>query len=126
MDPTPTSTMLTTHLGEIEYAEAWVIQRKLHAQVMNGEIENQLLFCTHPSVYTAGKRTLPHERPMDGTPVIDVDRGGKITWHGPGQIVCYPIVALKKRNEVVGYVHTIEAALIDFSVVSKLVQAKLP
>ena len=105
--------IVTTNLGEIEYLEAWEMQRKLHQSVTNGEIPNQLLLCTHPNVYTAGRRTTIEERPVDGTPVIDVDRGGKITWHGPGQIVGYPIVALWKRNDVVGYVRTVEKALIE-------------
>jgi lipoyl(octanoyl) transferase len=74
---------------------------------------NTLFFVEHPSVFTAGKRTLDEERPMDGTPVIDVDRGGKITWHGPGQIVGYPILRLAKPTELVGFVREIESALID-------------
>ena len=106
------SELVTTNLGEIDFLEAWEIQRKLHAEVTEGTISNQLILCTHPSVYTAGRRTSIEERPIDGTPVIDVDRGGKITWHGPGQIVGYPIVALAKRNDVVGYVRTVERAII--------------
>jgi len=81
--------------------------------VADGLRPSTLMILEHPSVYTAGRRTLDHERPNDGTPVIDVDRGGKITWHGPGQIVGYPIVRLAKRHDVVGFVREIETALID-------------
>jgi lipoyl(octanoyl) transferase len=87
-------------------------QRRIHEEVAAGTRPNTLILLEHPSVYTAGRRTEIHERPMDGTPVIDVDRGGKITWHGEGQLVGYPIVRLKNRNEVVGFVREIEAALI--------------
>ena len=78
--------------GLVAYEQAWERQRELHAARVAGEGPDTLLLLEHPSVYTAGKRTEPHERPFDGTPVIDVDRGGKITWHGPGQLVGYPIV----------------------------------
>ena len=78
-----------------------------------GEAPDTLLLLEHPPVYTAGKRTEPHERPFDGTPVIDVDRGGKITWHGPGQLVGYPIVALPDPVDVVAYVRRLEEALIE-------------
>ena len=101
-----------TEIGLCEYESALQIQRTMHAQVVAGEIPNQILLLEHPSVYTAGRRTQLEERPTDGTPVIDVDRGGKITWHGPGQLVGYPIIRLAKRNDVVGYVRTVEAALI--------------
>ena len=100
-------------LGLVDYEEAWELQRVLHAQRVAGEIPDTLLLLEHPSVYTAGKRTEPHERPFDGTPVIDVDRGGKITWHGPGQLVGYPIVALPDPVDVVAYVRRLEAALIE-------------
>lgn len=98
--------------GAIDYEKAWQIQRTVHAEVAAGNRPNTLMLLEHPSVYTAGRRTLDHERPSDGTPVIDVDRGGKITWHGPGQIVGYPIVRLAKRHDVVGFVREIETALI--------------
>ena len=78
----------------VEYLAAWELQREVHAQVVAGEIPDTVLLLEHPSVYTAGRRTEPHERPFDETPVVDVDRGGKITWHGPGQLVGYPIVRL--------------------------------
>jgi lipoyl(octanoyl) transferase len=99
--------------GLVPYEDAWARQRELHAQRVAGEIPDTLLLLEHPSVYTAGRRTEPHERPFDGTPVIDVDRGGKITWHGPGQLVGYPIVALSDPVDVVAYVRRLEAALIE-------------
>jgi lipoyl(octanoyl) transferase len=100
-------------LGLVPYEDAWARQRELHARRVAGEIPDTLLLLEHPSVYTAGKRTEPHERPFDGTPVIDVDRGGKITWHGPGQLVGYPIVALPDPIDVVAYVRRLEEALIE-------------
>jgi lipoyl(octanoyl) transferase len=96
----------------MEYVEALELQRSLHHEIAEGLRENTLILVEHPSVYTAGKRTQDHERPSDGTPVIDVDRGGKITWHGLGQIVGYPIVRLAKPTELVGFVREIETALI--------------
>jgi lipoyl(octanoyl) transferase len=96
----------------MEYLDALELQRSLHHEIAEGQRENTLLLVEHPSVYTAGKRTQDHERPNDGTPVIDVDRGGKITWHGLGQIVGYPIVRLAKPTELVGFVREIENALI--------------
>lgn len=99
--------------GTIDYEKAWQIQRTVHTEVAEGIRPNTLMLLQHPSVFTAGRRTLDFERPTDGTPVIDVDRGGKITWHGPGQIVGYPIIRLAKPHDVVGFVREIEAALID-------------
>ena len=101
------------HLGRIDYLAAWDEQRRLHAAVVAGEEPGTVLLLEHPSVYTAGKRTEPWDRPVDGTPVIDVDRGGKITWHGPGQIVGYPIVKLPDPIDVVAYVRRTEQLLID-------------
>ena len=101
------------HLGVLEYSAALALQREVHAQVASGQTPPTLLLVEHPSVYTAGRLTKPEERPIDGTPVVDVDRGGKITWHGCGQIVGYPIVPLRQRNRVVEYVREIEAALIE-------------
>jgi lipoyl(octanoyl) transferase len=98
--------------GLVDYAVALESQRKIHEEVAAGTRPNTLILLEHPSVYTAGRRTELHERPIDGTQVIDVDRGGKITWHGEGQLVGYPIIRLKNRNEVVGFVREIEAALI--------------
>jgi len=100
------------HLGLVEYQEAWNHQRVIQAGVIEGTLPNTLILLEHPSVYTAGRRTQDHERPLDGTPVVDVDRGGKITWHGEGQIVGYPIIKLRNRNDVVGFVREIETALI--------------
>ena len=99
--------------GTVPYEEAWRRQRELHAARVAGEGPDTLLLLEHPPVYTAGKRTEPHERPFDGTPVIDVDRGGKITWHGPGQLVGYPIVRLADPVDVVAHVRRLEAALIE-------------
>ena len=96
----------------MEYQEAWDFQRTIHEEVASGSRPNTLLLLEHPSVYTAGRRTEDAERPANGTPVIDVDRGGRITWHGPGQLVGYPIVKLQKPTELVGFVREIEAALI--------------
>jgi lipoyl(octanoyl) transferase len=100
-------------LKHLAYGDALLIQEQTHEQVSSGQIPNTLLFVEHPSVFTAGKRTLDFERPQDGTAVIDVNRGGKITWHGPGQIVGYPIVRLAKPTELVAFVREIESALID-------------
>ena len=100
-------------LGLVDYMSTWEYQRELVNAVADGTKPNTLLLLEHPSVYTAGRMTKLDERPVDGTPVIDVDRGGKITWHGQGQLVGYPIVKLKNRNEVVGFVREIESALIE-------------
>jgi lipoyl(octanoyl) transferase len=100
------------HLGLVEYKKAWEYQREIQAGLVAGESPNTLILLEHPSVYTAGRRTQLDERPIDGTPVIDVDRGGKITWHGEGQLVGYPIIKLRNRNDVVGFVREIENALI--------------
>ncbi|MGH3498164.1 MAG: lipoyl(octanoyl) transferase LipB [Nocardioidaceae bacterium] len=96
----------------IDYQRAWDDQRRLHAARAEDEIDDVVLLLEHPPVFTAGKRTEPHERPVDGTPVIDVDRGGKITFHGPGQLVGYPIVKLPSHVYVVDYVRRMEEALI--------------
>jgi lipoyl(octanoyl) transferase len=97
----------------VDYQEAWDTQRKVHAEVVSGQRPNTVLLLEHDGVYTAGKRTEDEERPSDGTPVIDVDRGGKITWHGPGQLVGYPIMKLPEPIDVVGYVRWLEQVLID-------------
>ncbi|MBB5168011.1 lipoyl(octanoyl) transferase LipB [Mycobacterium sp. AZCC_0083] len=98
-------------LGTIDYSSAWELQRELaDARVAGGP--DTLLLLEHPSVYTAGKRTEPHERPVDGVPVIDTDRGGKITWHGPGQLVGYPIIGLAEPMDVVKFVRRLEDSLI--------------
>src|SRR6516165_11919658 len=99
------------HLGTVGYDEAWQLQRELaDARVAGGP--DTLLLLEHPPVYTAGRRTQPHERPVDGTPVIDTDRGGKITLHGPGQLVGYPIIRLAEPLDVVNYVRRLEESLI--------------
>jgi len=107
-----TSIAISRH-GLVDYQKAWDLQREIHADVASGSRPNTLLLLEHPSVYTAGRRTEASERPTDGTPVIDVDRGGRITWHGPGQLVGYPIVKLQKPTELVGFIREIEAALIQ-------------
>lgn len=113
-DPRPVA---FEYLGLVEgmlsdYHEAWALQREVHARVSSGEQGPTVLYVEHPPVYTAGRRTEPHERPLDGTPVVDVDRGGKITYHGPGQLVGYPIVFLPRGVGVVDYVRRVEEALI--------------
>ena len=108
-----TPTIAIHRLGRREYCDALTLQRKVHLDVTQGISANSLLLLEHPSVYTAGKRTLPSEMPTDGTPVIEVDRGGKITWHGVGQLVGYPIVRLSNPHELVGFVREIEAGLIE-------------
>jgi lipoyl(octanoyl) transferase len=97
----------------VPYETAWHLQREVHAGVVAGELPDTVLLLEHPPTYTAGKRTRPEERPSDGTPVIDVDRGGKITWHGPGQLVGYPIVRLPDPVDVVAHVRRLEGLLID-------------
>ncbi|WP_299445251.1 lipoyl(octanoyl) transferase LipB [uncultured Phycicoccus sp.] len=117
--------MRFVHLGFapdlVDYEEAWATQREVHAQVVAEAVGDTTLLLEHAPVYTAGKRTEPHERPVDGTPVIDVDRGGKITWHGPGQLVGYPIVHLPEVPiDVVAHVRRLEEVMIrvcaDFGV----------
>jgi lipoyl(octanoyl) transferase len=98
-------------LGTVDYSSAWQLQRELaEARIAGGP--DTLLLLEHPPVYTAGKRTEPHERPVDGGPVIDTDRGGKITWHGPGQLVGYPIIGLAQPMDVVKFVRRLEDSLI--------------
>ena len=97
----------------IPYPDAWARQREIHADVVSGTRPDTLLLLEHEPVFTAGARTARHERPTDGTPVIDVDRGGKITWHGPGQLVGYPLVRLREPVDVVAHVRRLESILID-------------
>jgi lipoyl(octanoyl) transferase len=99
--------------GLVDYVAAWDEQRRIHASVVAGEQPDTIMLLEHPSVFTAGKRTEPADRPFDGTPVVDVDRGGKITWHGPGQLVGYPIIKLADPIDVVAYVRRTEQLLID-------------
>ena len=100
-------------LGVIDYLSAWKMQKEIQEKVIINIEPNTLFLLQHPSVYTAGRRTEITDRPLDNTPVIDVDRGGKITWHGLGQIVGYPIIKLKNSTDVVGFVRELETALIE-------------
>jgi lipoyl(octanoyl) transferase len=108
----PDFTRLGFGSDAVDYRAAWDRQRELHAAVTAGTASDTVLLLEHTPVYTAGKRTEPHERPVDGTPVVDVDRGGKITWHGPGQLVGYPICRLPDHVYVVDYVRRLEEAMI--------------
>lgn len=98
--------------GRSEYRATWDLQRAVHAEVVAGRRPDTVLYVEHDHVFTAGRTTQPQDRPFDGTPVVDVDRGGKITYHGPGQLVGYPIVKLPDRVGVVDYVRRVEEALI--------------
>ncbi len=112
----------------VEYQEAWDEQRRVHAARFADEVPDTCLLLEHPPVYTAGRRTEDSERPLDGTPVIDVDRGGKITWHGPGQLVGYPIQKLPRPVDVVAHVRRLEEALIrtaaDFGLATTRVEGR--
>jgi lipoyl(octanoyl) transferase len=120
------------HLGfgadAVEYQQAWQEQRRVHAARFADEIPDTCLLLEHPPVYTAGRRTADNERPLDGTPVVDVDRGGKITWHGPGQLVGYPILKLPRPVDVVAHVRRLEDALIrtaaDFGLETSRVEGR--
>ena len=112
-------------VAPVDYREAWDLQRALHAEVVAGA-PGTVLLLEHPPVYTAGKRTEDHERPVDGTPVVDVDRGGKITFHGPGQLVGYPIVRLPSHVFVVDYVRRVEESLIRACADLGLTTARVP
>ncbi|HZK31547.1 MAG TPA: lipoyl(octanoyl) transferase LipB [Corynebacterium sp.] len=100
-------------LGLLDYEEAWQLQTRLAEERARGEIGDQLLLLEHPNIYTAGKRTQATDRPTNGLPVIDVDRGGRITWHGEGQLVVYPIIKLAEPVDVVDYVRRLEEAIIQ-------------
>jgi lipoyl(octanoyl) transferase len=100
-------------LGRVEYEPTWALQRELATARAAGERPDAMLLLEHPPVYTAGRRTRPADRPSDGTPVVDIDRGGRITWHGPGQLVGYPIVKLADPIDVLDYVRRLEQALIE-------------
>ena len=120
----------TVGLGDeaVDYLSAWALQREVHAAVVAGTQGGTVLFLEHPPVFTAGKRTTPDERPLDpgGAAVIDVDRGGKITFHGPGQLVGYPIVALPDHVKVVDYVRRVEEALIAVCAGLGVTTARVP
>lgn len=111
-----------------KYEQMWQFQRELHQSVVLGNIPDTILLLEHESVYTAGRRTEPFERPMDGTPVVDVDRGGKITWHGPGQLVGYPIVHLPAALDVIPHVRRLEEVLIktcaDFGLITQRIKGR--
>ncbi|MFC8538459.1 lipoyl(octanoyl) transferase LipB [Streptomyces sp. NPDC057249] len=112
----------------VDYQEAWQKQREVHAARFEDTVPDTCLLLEHPPVYTAGRRTEDSERPLDGTPVIDVDRGGKITWHGPGQLVGYPIQKLPRPVDVVAHVRRLEEALIrtaaEFGVATSRVEGR--
>ena len=112
----------------VAYLDAWELQRQVHAEVVSHERGDTVLLLEHPPVFTAGKRTEPHERPADpgGAPVIDVDRGGKITFHGPGQLVGYPVVRLPDHVLVVDYVRRVEEALIQVCAGLGVATARVP
>jgi lipoyl(octanoyl) transferase len=126
--------LVITRLGfgadAVPYLRALELQRDLHERRVRGEVPDTCLLLEHPAVYTAGKRTSPQDRPVGdpGAPVIEVDRGGKITWHGPGQLVGYPIVALDEPVDVVAYVRATEEVMIracaDFGVTAERVQGR--
>jgi lipoyl(octanoyl) transferase len=110
----------------LDYQDGWDLQRQVHAEVAAGDSPPRVLYVEHDHVFTAGHRTEPHERPLDGTPVLDVDRGGKITYHGPGQLVGYPIVKLPDRVGVVDYVRRVEEALIRLLADYGLATGRIP
>lgn len=114
--------------GLVDYVAAWELQRDVHQRVVDGDLPDTTLLLEHPPVFTAGKRTEPHERPADpgGADVIDVDRGGKITFHGPGQLVGYPIVTLPDHVKVVDYVRRVEEALIQVCADLGVTTARVP
>ena len=97
----------------VPYREGWALQRRVHEAVVSGAGPEHLILCEHEPVYTAGKLTRPHERPDDGTPVVEVDRGGRITWHGPGQLTGYPIVRLPEPVDVVAHVRLLEEVMLQ-------------
>ena len=115
-------------IGTLDYLAAWDLQREVHQRVADGEQPDTTLLLEHPAVFTAGKRTQPHDRPLDpnGAPVIDVDRGGTITFHGPGQLVGYPIVTLPDHVKVVDYVRRVEEALIRVCADLGVTTARVP
>ncbi|NUW31436.1 lipoyl(octanoyl) transferase LipB [Nonomuraea sp. SMC257] len=110
---------------DVPFEQAWALQRRVHGKRVAGELSDTVLLLEHAPVYTAGRRAAPHERPADGTPVVDVDRGGRVTWHGPGQLVAYPIVAV---SDVTTYICRIEEAMIqicaDFGVIVRRVSGR--
>ncbi|MCC9205150.1 lipoyl(octanoyl) transferase LipB [Arthrobacter sp. zg-Y769] len=112
----------------VDYSTGWDLQQQLHQRVLEDKAPNTVLLLEHTPVYTAGRRTEPHERPFDGTPVINVDRGGKLTWHGPGQLVAYPILKLADPSSVKAYVGALESAVIsvlrDYGIAGEQVEGR--
>ncbi|WP_196788554.1 lipoyl(octanoyl) transferase LipB [Motilibacter rhizosphaerae] len=123
-----TRTPRLVRAGLVPYAEAWERQRALHAAVVSGEEPGTVLLLEHPPVFTAGKRTAWYDRPTDGTPVVEVDRGGRITWHGPGQLVAYPVVPLAQPVDVVAHVRRLEEVVMrtcaDLGLATKRVEGR--
>jgi lipoyl(octanoyl) transferase len=113
LETQPRVEIALSRLGLIDYNQAWALQRTIHDEVVQGTRPNTLLLLEHPSVFTAGRRTEDSDRPTNGAEVIEVDRGGRITWHGPGQLVGYPIVKLQNPTELVGFVREMESCLIQ-------------
>ncbi|MFI6477793.1 lipoyl(octanoyl) transferase LipB [Nonomuraea sp. NPDC050663] len=115
------SRLAIVRLGvDVPFEQAWQLQRTVHAQRVAGEVTDTVLFLEHAPVYTAGRRTAGHERPDDGTPVVDVDRGGRITWHGPGQLVAYPIMRVTDARDYVGRLEeTMIQVCADFGVTAR-------
>jgi len=124
----PVFEVVGTGTDAMDYLAAWELQRRVHAEVVAGERPDTVLLLEHPPTYTAGKRTEPHERPLDsgGAPVIEVDRGGKITFHGPGQLVAYPIVRLPEHVLVVDFVRRLEEAMIATCAAFGVATARVP
>ena len=130
--PASQARLAYVHLGfgadAVDYQEAWQEQRRVHAARFADEIPDTCLLLEHQAVYTAGRRTQDNERPLDGTPVVDVDRGGKITWHGPGQLVGYPILKLPRPVDVIAHVRRLEEAMLltcaDFGVEATRVEGR--
>lgn len=110
---TPAADIDIRDLGTVDYESTWHLQADIAAQRAEGKIPDTILLLQHPPTYTAGKRTQDSDRPTNGLPVVDVDRGGRITWHGPGQLVAYPIIQLADPVDVVDYVRRLEQALIQ-------------
>ncbi len=112
--------------GLTDYHDGWEQQRALHAEIVASARPSTLLLLEHPPVFTAGKRTQPSDRPWDGSPVVDVDRGGRITWHGPGQLVGYPLVKLPSPVDVMDFVHRLEDAIMEVCTSYGLVTERVP
>jgi len=113
-------------MAQVDFREAWALQREIHQEVVAGRRPDTVLLLEHAAVYTAGRRTARWERPTDGSDVVDVDRGGRITWHGPGQLVVYPIVRLADPVDVVAYVRALEQAVIDLAAEHGVTGVRVP